>query len=183
MTPDTQQLASLVHRHSRFLFRVAFSLTGNRQDAEDTVQETFMKLVRTHSSRPNWQSGIQDERAYLARAVWRTGLDRLSTAHARAMRHAEDVTALPLATPTSSPEQHAVDSSHRALMRRLIAGLPDDLRQPLILSAVQEMRPSDVATTLGIPESTVRTRIHRAKAELRRRFAALTPAPALQARP
>ena len=188
MIPTEPQttFASLVDRHSRFLYRIAFSLAGNRQDAEDTVQEMFMKLFRTNATRPHWQedwqAGIKDERAYLARAVWRTGLDRLATAHSRAMRYAEDVTELPLSTATPSPEQHAVDSSDRALMRRLIAGLPDDLRQPLILSAVEEMRPSDVAATLGIPEATVRTRIHRAKAELRRRFASLTPVATVEAR-
>ena len=181
MNPSTA-FASLVDRHSRFLYRVAFALTGNRQDAEDTVQETLMKLFRTNASRPQWQQDLQDERAYLARAVWHTGLDRLSTAHAKAMRYAEDVTNLTLSTPAASPEQDAIDSSGRALMHRLLAGLPEDLRQPLILSAVQEMRPSDVAATLGIPEATVRTRIHRAKAELRRRFAALTQASALEAR-
>ncbi len=173
--PEPHTFASLVDRHSRFLYRVAFTLTGNRQDAEDTVQETFMKLFRTNASRPHWQEEIQDERAYLARAVWRTGLDRLATSHAKAMRHAADVTELPLSTPVPSPEQHALDSSDRALMRRLIASLPDDLRQPLILSAVEEMRSSDVAAALNIPEATVRTRIHRAKLELRRRFVALTP--------
>lgn len=167
---DTATLfTALVDRHSRFLYRVAFSLLNNRQDAEDAVQETFMKLYRTGL----WQQTMNDERAYLARAVWRSGLDRIATAQAKAMRRAEDIAELELASDLASPEQDAVDQSDRTLLRTLIDALPSDLRQPLLLSALEDMRSSDVAVTLGIPEATVRTRIHRAKAELRRRFEAL----------
>jgi RNA polymerase sigma-70 factor (ECF subfamily) len=169
-TDNAALFTALVDRHSRFLYRVAFSLLNNRQDAEDAVQETFMKLYRTGA----WQHSIDDERAYLSRAVWRSGLDRVATAQAKAMRHAEDITNLELPSLATSPEQDAVDQSDRTLLRILIDALPPDLRQPLLLSAVEDMRSSDVAITLGIPEATVRTRIHRAKAELRRRFEALT---------
>jgi RNA polymerase sigma-70 factor (ECF subfamily) len=63
-------------------------------------------------------------------------------------------------------------------MRALIEGLPETLRQPLVLSAVEGMRSGQVAAILEIPEGTVRTRVMRAKAELRRRFLSATPAPA-----
>jgi RNA polymerase sigma-70 factor (ECF subfamily) len=58
-------------------------------------------------------------------------------------------------------------------MRALIEALPEPLRQPLVLSAVEGMRSQEVAQILGIPEGTVRTRVMRAKAELRQRFLAL----------
>ena len=57
-------------------------------------------------------------------------------------------------------------------MKTLIEALPETLRQPLVLSAVEGMRSHEVAAVLGIPEGTVRTRVMRAKAELRRRFLA-----------
>lgn len=176
--PDSQQrpaeqlFAELVDRHARFLYRVAYSLLGHRQDAEDAVQDTFMKLYRTNA----WQQPIADERAYLARAVWRCGLDRRSTAEAKAMLHAEDVTAVPLASAALGPEAESLAASDRALLHRLIAALPEELRQTLLLSAIEEMSGAEVASTLGLPEATVRTRLHRARAELRRRFLALTTA-------
>jgi RNA polymerase sigma-70 factor (ECF subfamily) len=178
--------AALVDRQGRFLYRVAFGLLRNQQDAEDAVQETLLKLYRGDA----WQAPdriqldriqpdrIQDEQAYLARSVWRTGLDRIGSAGAKAMRHAEDVSEMELASAAPTPEQVAMAGNERELMRALIEGLPESLRQPLVLSAVEGMRSGQVAAVLEIPEGTVRTRVMRAKAELRRRFLAICPAPA-----
>lgn len=159
--------AALVDRHGRFLYRVAFGLLRHAEDAEDAVQETFLKLYRNDA----WQA-MEDEKAFLARAVWRTGLDRLSTAGAKAMRNSEDVTELEIASAAESPEELALGASARALMKALVDALPETLRQPLVLSAVEGMRSYEVAVVLGIPEGTVRTRVMRAKAELRRKFIA-----------
>ena len=170
--------AALMERHARFLYRVAFGLLKNQQDAEDAVQETFLKLYRNDA----WQA-MDDEKAFLARAVWRNGLDRLSTVGAKAMKNAEDVTELEIASAAASPEESALGASARAVMKALIAKLPEQLRQPLVLSAVEGMRSHEVAVVLGIPEGTVRTRVMRAKAELRRMFLAATPVARREVRP
>jgi RNA polymerase sigma-70 factor (ECF subfamily) len=159
--------AALVDRHARFLYRVAFGLLRNSEDAEDAVQETFLKLYRNDA----WQA-MDDEKAFLARAVWRSGLDRLSTPGAKAMKNAADVTEMDIASEAASPEESALGAAARTLMKSLIEALPEPLRQPLVLSAVEGMRSHEVAVVLGIPEGTVRTRVMRAKAELRRRFLA-----------
>jgi len=161
--------AALVDRHARFLYRVAYGLLRHAEDAEDAVQETFFKLYRNDA----WQA-MEDEKAFLARAVWRTGLDRLSTAGAKAMKNSEDVTEMEIASGAESPEESALGASARAVMKALIEALPEALRQPLVLSAVEGMRSHEVAVVLGIPEGTVRTRVMRAKAELRRMFLATT---------
>lgn len=93
------------------------------------------------------------------------------------MRYAEDVAGLPLPSAALDPEAEALAASDRALLHRLVAALPDELRQTLLLSAIEEMSGAEVATTLGVPEATVRTRLHRARAELRRRFLAITAVP------
>ena len=162
--------SALVDRQARFLYRVAFSLLGNRQDAEDAVQETFMKLYRGTA----WLA-IDDEKAFLARAVWRVGLNRLGSSSAKAMRNAQDITQMDIAATADTPEQNAVSAAQRQLIKRMVQALPEDLRQPLVLSAVEGMRGNQVAAILGIPEATVRTRVMRAKAELRRRFLAAHP--------
>ncbi len=170
-TPDRDArdaaFAALVDRHARLLYRVAFGLLRNHQDAEDAVQETLLKLYRLDA----WH-GLDDERAFLARAVWRSGLDRLSSASARAMKHAEDVNEIEIASPSASPEENALGASARTVMRTLIEKLPETLRQPLVLSAIEGMRSHEVAAVLGIPEGTVRTRVMRARTELRRSFLA-----------
>jgi RNA polymerase sigma-70 factor (ECF subfamily) len=158
--------SALVHRQSPFLYRVAFSLLRNPQDAEDAVQETFLKLYRT----AGWLE-MDDERAFLARAVWRVGLTRLSRSGVTEMRQAADVTGMEIAASGQSPEDQAVGQSERSILHRLIDGLPEELRQPLLLSAIEGMTSAEVAVTLGIPDGTVRTRVMRARNELKRRFA------------
>ena len=167
-----QAFVALANRHARFLYRVAFGLLRTPQDAEDAVQETLLKLYRTGG----WRA-MEEERAFLARSVWRVGLAKLATAGAKAMKHAEDVTEMELQASGPNPEESALDLADRALMRRMIDLLPEDLRQPLVLSAIEEMRSHQVAAILGIPEGTVRTRVMRAKTELRRRFLAARPRP------
>jgi RNA polymerase sigma-70 factor, ECF subfamily len=77
------------------------------------------------------------------------------------------------ASAAESSVESGLGASARAVMKALIAKLPEALRQPLVLSAVEGMRSHEVALVLGIPEGTVRTRVMRAKAELRRRFLAM----------
>jgi RNA polymerase sigma-70 factor (ECF subfamily) len=159
-----ERFEEMVGRQSRFMFQVAFGLLRNRQDAEDAVQEAFLKLYRGEA----WLR-IDNEKGFLARTVWRVALDRLPTAAQRTL----DVSEMELAASGEagiSPEQSAVDKDERAVLRRLINALPEDLRQPLVLSSIEEMTSREVAEAMGIPEGTVRTRVMRARAELRRRF-------------
>jgi RNA polymerase sigma-70 factor, ECF subfamily len=166
-----ERFGEMVGRQARFMFQVAFGLLRNRQDAEDAVQEAFLKLYRGEA----WLR-MENERGFLARTVWRVALDHLPRV---AERMSLDVSEMELAasggagTASQSPEQSAVDKDERALLRRLIDGLPEELRQPLVLSSVEEMTSRQVAEAMGIPEGTVRTRVMRARTELRRRFAAM----------
>ena len=162
-----EQFEEMVGRQSRFMFQVAFGLLRNRQDAEDAVQEAFLKLYRGEA----WLR-MDNEKGFLARTVWRVALDHLPRAAERTL----DVSEMELAASGGagvSPEQSAVDQDERAVLRRLIDGLPEELRQPLVLSSVEEMTSREVAEAMGIPEGTVRTRVMRARAELKRRFVAM----------
>ncbi len=160
---EDEAFSEIVRRQASLLYRVAFALLRDPHEAEDAVQETFLKLYRTG----RWRY-IQQERAFLARAVWRNALDRLP----RSGIHMEDVEASDPADTRESPEESSLRTSEQALLHRLIDGLPEDLRQPLLLCAIDEMNSREVAAALSLPEGTVRTRVMRAKAELRRRFEA-----------
>jgi RNA polymerase sigma-70 factor (ECF subfamily) len=160
-----QAFAELAARHATLMYRVAYALLKQPQDAEDAVQETLLKLYRTGG----WLQ-MDDEKAFLARSVWRVGLSRLGTQSSRVMRHANDVAVMNLASAGQSPEEAALEGAERALMRRLIDDLPENFRQALLLSAIEGMRSHEVAEVLGVPEATVRTRVMRAKTELRRMF-------------
>jgi RNA polymerase sigma-70 factor (ECF subfamily) len=171
-----ERFEEMVARQARFMFQVAFGLLKNRQDAEDAVQEAFLKLYRGEA----WLR-MENEKGFLARTVWRVALDHLPKAAERMVDVSEmQLTANGASGVTSranqasrTPEQSAVDEDERAVLRRLIDGLPEDLRRPLVLSSVEEMTSREVAEVMGIPEGTVRTRVMRARAELRRRFVAM----------
>jgi RNA polymerase sigma-70 factor (ECF subfamily) len=149
------------------MFQVAFGLLRNRQDAEDAVQEAFLKLYRGEA----WLR-MENERGFLARTVWRVALDRMPKAP-ESMVDAAEIELATKGVASRSPEQSAVDEDERAVLRRLIDGLPEELRRPLVLSSVEEMTSREVAEAMGIPEGTVRTRVMRARTELRRRFLAM----------
>ena len=109
---------------------------------------------------------MRDERAFLARAAWRVAVDR---------RPRVDSVEPPLELRSGgvSPEQAAINEDWNGVVHRLIDALPEELRQPLVLSALDELNSREVAEALGIPEGTVRTRLMRARQMLKQRLAGL----------
>ena len=162
-----RRFAEMAERHARFMFRVAHGLLRSLQDAEDAVQEALLKLYRTDG----WLR-MEDEKAFLARTVWRVGLDVVAR-RPKSTEPLDDGAGREFAAGTESAEQSLVGHSERELLRSLIEALPEELRQPLVLSAIEEMTSREVAIAMGIPEGTVRTRVMRARAELKRRFEAM----------
>ena len=150
-------LTALVHRQSRFVFRVAWAVLRNVQDAEDVVQETFLRI---HRNAPE----MDDERAFLATTAWRLAVDRRKSRR-------PDAEMPDLADTGRNPETAAVDTDWNTRIARMIDGLPEDLRQPLVLSGIEEMTSPEIARVMGIPEGTVRTRILRARQILKERLA------------
>ena len=156
-----ESFAALVTRQSRFAFRVAYSILRNPHDAEDVVQEIFLKLYRSG----RWQR-IEDERAFLARAAWRMAVDRLPRTPAEPPRGE-------IRSSGADPEAAAISADMNATVCRLMDALPEDLRQPLALAALDEMTSRQIGKVMGIPEATVRSRLMRARQILKQKLAAL----------
>jgi RNA polymerase sigma-70 factor (ECF subfamily) len=162
---DSAGFNSLVHRQSRFVFRVAYAMLRNSHDAEDVAQETFLKLHRTGA----WRQ-MKDEQAFLARAAWRQAIDHRRSQPRRTEQGLES-----MPEPTShraNPEQELLAAGAHATVHRLIDALPEELRQPLSLSSIEELNSREIAAILGIPEGTVRTRLMRARQMLKQKLAA-----------
>jgi RNA polymerase sigma-70 factor, ECF subfamily len=165
--PDAE-FTALVHRQSRFVFRVAYAVLLNSHDAEDAVQETFLKLYRHRG----WEQA-ENERAYLARVAWREAVDL------RPRRPQPSVSsAAPLDTDETpslqpGPEQTLLSANQDSMIHAMIDALPEELRVPLALSAFNELRSPEIGTILGIPEGTVRTRLQRARQILRQKLTSI----------
>jgi RNA polymerase sigma-70 factor, ECF subfamily len=156
-----EEFTAFVARHARFVFRVAYSMLRNIQDADDVVQDTFLKLYRSSS----WRQ-IANERGFLARTAWRLAVDQRR-------RSAKNAPASDGAWSGPNPEQAAITSDWNAAIQRLIDALPEELRQPLALSSVEELSSREIAEVMGIPEGTVRTRLMRARQVLKQKLNAL----------
>ena len=154
------RFTALVKRQSKFVFRVAYAVLRNTQDAEEVVQETFFKLYRTES----WER-IQEERSFLARTAWRIAVDRRP-------RAATETPPENLVAKQLTPEEAAIAEDWNSIIHRLIDALPEHLRQPLALSTIDEMNSSEIAAAMGIPEGTVRTRLMRARQILKQQVEA-----------
>jgi RNA polymerase sigma-70 factor (ECF subfamily) len=159
------EFTALVERQSHFVFRVVYAVLLNSYDAEDAVQETFLKLYRNRG----WKQA-DNERAFLARVAWRTAVDmkrHLSSSNLSSADSAP-LEALPALRP--NPEETLASSSEHTAIHALIDSLQEDLRVPLVLSTFDELNSREIAMILGIPEGTVRTRLQRARLLLRQKL-------------
>lgn len=159
--PPDEVLEALVRQHSRLVYRIAYAALRSHHDAEDATQETFLRVLRySHKL-----ASVENYKTWLARIAWRVAVDH-SRQRGSAQESSLDDPEKPLAEIASSdlPAHEAIQGFQAgAQLERLIAALPEKLRAPLILSALREMAPTEVAATLGISEAAVRSRIFRAR--------------------
>ncbi len=160
---DTSKtIAALVAEYSTALYRVAFSVTRNAAEAEDAVQETFLRVLK-HESR---LSEIRDYRVWLVRIVWNIVLDKKRRAKTRPEN--EDIAdhARVLPSGERGADDTAISTEEHARILALVDRLPNREREALLLSAVEELSTAEIAATLGTTESSIRSRIFRARREL-----------------
>jgi RNA polymerase sigma-70 factor (ECF subfamily) len=160
-TEDSAGLEAVVKEFSRFVFKVAYGVLRHSHDAEDVVQEVFLRVHR------RGMKDVSDVRGWLATMAFRISIDRVRRPQAA------EIEAEPLSVDPDA-EQVAMHREQVKQVQRLIAALPDELRRPLILSTIEELTSSQIAAMLGISEAAVRSRIFRARQVLQEKFAATT---------
>jgi RNA polymerase sigma-70 factor, ECF subfamily len=164
----SHELEAVVRQHARFVYQVAYLLLRNHHDAEDSTQETFMRVWRYRKRLPE----ARDLKAWLARIAWRVALDRRkNTAEISLADAAEAV--FKLYAAGESAEKIAGAKQMAVLLDQLIATLPGKLRDPMLLSLDQELTQAEIGRVLNIPESSVRTRLFRARQMLRQKLSSI----------
>ena len=151
---DKQTFSEAVQRIERSLYRVAMSYTGNVPDAADAVQEALLRAW-------NRRDTLRDER-YFDTWLIRVVINESKTLLRRRRR------VLPMAQP---PELRAAEppGADVALYEALFS-LPPKYRVPLILTCLDGYTMREAAHMLGVPEGTVKARLHRARLQLRERL-------------
>ena len=161
----------LMRRHNQLLFRTAYSILKSEADAEDVVQESYLRAWRALGSF-RAESRLS---TWLVRIVTNEALGRLRRTNPHvipleiALTSPDSATQAALTSASDQdPEQSAVRAQARRLMEARIDLLPDVYRTVFMLRAVEEMSVAEVAQALEIPEATVRTRFFRARGLLRK---------------
>jgi RNA polymerase sigma-70 factor (ECF subfamily) len=167
---DAGAFAALVRRHDRFLYRVARSVLRDEVEAEDVVQQTFLKAFtklaqyRGDANLRTWLTRIALNDA-IRRRRGRRLLVELGELDTATERSRSDAYLSELAG--STPEGEAARSQIRNLLERAIDDLPPAFRTVLIMRDVEETSVEETASILGIKPETVRTRLYRARSRLR----------------
>jgi RNA polymerase sigma-70 factor, ECF subfamily len=165
-------IETLVADHSRMVFRIAYSILRNHHDAEDAAQECFLRAWK-HKDRLH---EIGNAKTWLARIAWTTALDKRRSGHKMvSLNDAGSGLDLleSLSDKAPAADEQLAEWQKQQLLQRLIAGLPHDLAQTLELSTVQELNSAEIAEVMKIPEGSVRTRLFRARKQLKEKLAIL----------
>lgn len=156
-----ERFERLVLPHLDAAYALARWLTRNEHDAEDVVQEAYLRAYR-------YFTGFRGEnhRAWLLAIVRNTCLSWLE--RNRSQTPAEAAEALrATGGGTVDPETALAAASEGALAMRLIAELPPEFREVIVLRELEDLSYREVAEIIGVPEGTVMSRLARARARLR----------------
>jgi RNA polymerase sigma-70 factor, ECF subfamily len=162
---DTEGLGTLFREHYNGMFRVAYRVTGSHSDAEDVLQNVFVRLTRGWSNReisPN-------PRAFLYRAAINASLD--------VVRTRKRANAVPLdlidfdngpRVSTPNPEENLADTELRDLIREAVAKLEGRAATAFVLRYYEGYDNKHIAEILGTSQVVVAVTLHRARTRLRK---------------
>lgn len=162
--------AQIMRRFNRLLFRTARGILKNDDDAQDAVQEAYLRAWRALAT---FRADAKLS-TWLVRIVVNEALGRLRTGGVQVvpLNAAVDADGEPLempmqANPDEQPDHMAMRAQVRQQIETRIDALPDVFRTVFMLRGVEELSVEEVAQVLGIPEATVRSRYFRARGILR----------------
>jgi RNA polymerase sigma-70 factor (ECF subfamily) len=165
------EVENLVELHGDTLYAISRQLCGNESDAEDLVQETFLNAFKAWDqfegrSRPTTWLYTIAKRACIRRNRKRAG-------EPDSMESLEEL--LPIGAATvpdpsalSNPLEENLRRESEQRLEQALASLPLDFRLPLVLKDIAELSITEIAEILGLPENTIKTRVHRARLKLRK---------------
>lgn len=172
---DAEAFASLVHAWQDRVFATIYRMVNRREDAEDLCQEAF---VRAYHALPHFE-----ERASFGTWIFRIAVN-LSLSHRRDLKR-HPIEALPAGAPgdnghdpqveiadprAARPEEATMADERRRAVHAAIQALDPESRAVVVLRDLQDQSYEEIAEELGVPVGTVRSRLHRARMELKERL-------------
>jgi RNA polymerase sigma-70 factor (ECF subfamily) len=164
---DSRAFHVLVDRHAAELFRLAMSLSRNRAEAEDIVQETLIgafRGMRKFDGRASVKTWLKRILVRQAARAWH---------RAKPSRQAASLDSLPAdapSTPAASVGSATTRVDSKIDVAAILKTLSPEYRQILVLREFEQLSYAEIAELLDVPQGTVESRLHRARAEVRARL-------------
>jgi RNA polymerase sigma-70 factor (ECF subfamily) len=161
--------AEVVQRHNRGLWRIARGILGNDSDAEEVVQDAYVRAFtsldafRSDASLGTWLARIVINEALRRVEHRRPTVDLADVAEQLPAEHTGSVTM----APPAGPEHAAARAEIRRFLEHAVDALPAEFRAVFMMRVVEQMSIEETAGLLDIPQATVKTRLHRANERLR----------------
>ena len=174
-TDRTGRVAELVAGHGQMVFATAYRILGNPDDAEDALQEVFLKLLGGWTGRPRLDEGVRNWGAYLRVAAIRAAIDLLHRRRGRAATDLELAIDLPDDT-APDPRRVAIQREHASHLRRALRRLPRREAHIFALRYFEECSYEEIAKALGLSVRKVGVLLYRARGRLRKIMAPLANA-------
>jgi RNA polymerase sigma-70 factor, ECF subfamily len=152
----------IVRAHSARVYRLAYRLTGNQHDAEDLTQEVFVRVFRSLAT---YTPGTFE--GWLHRITTNLFLDAARRRQRLRFEGLGDDVAQRIPSSDRSPAQAWDDNHFEGDIQAALQSLPPDYRAAVVLCDIEGFSYEEIAATMGVKLGTVRSRIHRGRAQLR----------------
>lgn len=159
--PGKTRFAELLDEHEREIYRFAFRMTGNPEDAADLLQETFLRAFRAFPKLP----GDANHRAWLYRIAHRQALNLFRSRKARPTEPLENACAVPDAD--GGPESMNETRVLARTLRHVIRELTPRQRSALLLKKYEGLAYGEVAAVLGVTQENARAQVYQAMKKVR----------------
>ena len=165
-----RDVRDLTGRYNQRLFRIARAIVGQDAEAEDVVQEAWVRALegldqfRGEAAFSTWLTRILINEAYGRVRRRKPNVDFTAEAEPAIRAH---ILKFPAASSRPDPETTVANTQMRALLEQAIDALPEPFRVIFVARVVEEMSVEETAALFNLKPETVKTRLHRARAKLR----------------
>lgn len=165
LSGDRERFAVIVERHQRDMYNLAYRSTGDRHDAEDIVQETFLRAFRSLSKYDTTRS-LRTWLYAIAVNVCRDWARRRKS-RPRGTALLEGAGAVDTVKGPLQPHEVAIERDRQRAVQRAVTALSPEYRLPLILFYMRGLPQAEIAEIMGVPISVVKNRLYRARRRMR----------------
>lgn len=161
---STMNIDNLVQRHGRRLYAFVFALTGNHEETDDILQETFLRIIR---KKPFTSREHEDIGPWLNKIAYNIYLDRKKAATRRFAREERFEQDIRMARAVDT-EEKAIRKMHLDTVKNAVLALPDRQREAFTLFVISELSIRETAKLMRCSQGAVMSHIHRARSSLRK---------------